>query len=419
MKIQSKGKVIEMNFSKLITLSKQWNKEVCLFGVGECGSGWGFNILNALGFKIVFYVDNYTDSFLCNGIPVYGIDVLMEKKNNVLCIITVMGKKGEDILEQLKGLKVSNYYWLDEGNDKREDFPEFIAELNDKNIKEKFKYLMDDKLFLEKQFKEYMGYDINFDNPKSYNEKLNWTKLYDRNTLYTQLTDKYAVRGYVKKKIGEKYLIPIIGVWDNAVDIDFDALPNQFVLKCTHDSGSCFICKDKNTIVKEDVVKNLNGYLNKNYYYYNREWAYKDINPKIIAEKYMGGRLNDLPDYKFFCFNGRVFCSYTMKNYMINHDDGECGFFDRDYNIMPLIRKDFKPICYQLPKPINYTKMIEVAETLSEGFPHVRVDLYNIEGIIYFGEMTFYNSAGYMLFDPSEWDYILGDMYDLPLSNKH
>ena len=185
------------------------------------------------------------------------------------------------------------------------------------------------------------------------------------------------------------------------------------MLKCTHDSESVVICTDKSTFNFEQAKEKLTKALKINFYYYSREWAYKNIKPRIIAEKYMATGLSDLPDYKFFCFDGKVVCLYTMVNYTFHHKEGKLGFFDRDYNLLPFHRRDFAPITEQLPKPQNYDKMVEIAEILSAGFPHVRVDLYNINGAIYFGEMTFYNSGGYTQFEPEEWDLKLGEHFKI------
>lgn len=245
-------------------------------------------------------------------------------------------------------------------------------------------------------------------NPKTYNEKIQWMKLYDRNPLYTQLVDKYKVRDYVKEKIGAEYLIPLYGVWDSFEEIDFDSLPNEFVLKTNHDSNSVVICKDKNQLDIEAAKQKLTESLNRNYYYQGRQWAYKNVKPKIVCEKYMvDSRTKDTRDYKFYCFHGEP------KIMFISSDRGEdtrADFFDIDFNFLD-VQKDYKNSENGLDKPINFEKMKEISRVLSAGFPHVRLDYYEIDGKIYFGEFTFYSGNGFSPFHPHEYDELLGSWF--------
>lgn len=272
---------------------------------------------------------------------------------------------------------------------------------------------MDDRLYLEKFFEARIGRKLNLDFPKTFNEKLQWLKLHDRKPKYTTMVDKYVVKMYVADKIGEQYIIPTLGVWDTFDEIDFDKLPNKFVMKCTHDSGGLVICRDKVNFDKQAAKKKINRSLRRNYYYSGREWPYKNVPPRIIAEQYMeDSETSELKDYKFMCFNGKVKCSFVCSD-RFSHKGLHVTFFDRDWNVLPFDRH-YPRVKEGLPKPINYIKMIELAEILSKNIPFVRVDFYEVNKKIYFGELTFYPGSGLEEFTPEKWDRILGDWLVLP-----
>lgn len=254
----------------------------------------------------------------------------------------------------------------------------------------------------------------NLKHPQNFTEKLNWLKLHDRRPLYTKLADKCEVKKYVAEKIGSDKIIPLLGVWDYFDEIDFDQLPDQFVLKCTHDSGGFRICKDRSNFNQEEARQFFNKELRKNYYWNKREWVYKDIKPRIIAEPYIDslGKPESF-EYKLTCMNGvcKVFTICTG----IAHSDFELrtnDHYDRDFNHLPwyaYYKKSKKPV--QIPPQAK--EMIEYAEKLSEGIPQVRVDFYVINDKVYFGEMTFYTWAGIIEFTPPEWNDIMGSWLDL------
>ena len=277
--------------------------------------------------------------------------------------------------------------------------------------------IVPDSIYLKRLFKKKLKYSLNLKNPKTFNEKLQWLKLNDRNPLYTQLVDKYEVRNFVKEKVGAKYLIPILGVWKNSKDIDFNKLPNQFVLKCTHDSGSVVICRDKSNFDKKNAKTILNKGLKRNFYYAGREWPYKNVKPRIIAEKYMvdeSGR--ELKDYKFMCFNGKAKCSFVCSNR--NLPNGlNVDFYDRNWKPMPFERH-YSRSGTLIPKPKKFDKMVEFAEKLSKDMPFVRVDFYETNGHLFFGELTFYPGAGFEEFSPESYDYLLGSWIELPNESK-
>lgn len=270
--------------------------------------------------------------------------------------------------------------------------------------------LWSDKLFLEFKYRLVMGQKLNLKTPITFNEKLQWLKLYNRRPEYTMMVDKNAVKQYVGDKIGEQYIISTIGVWDTVEDIDWNDLPNQFVLKTTHGGGGCgvVICKDKSLFDKEKAKHKLQESLNSDIYINYREWPYKDVPKRIIAEQFLSDESGDeLKDYKFFCFNGKVRCFKVDFDRFIEH---KANYYDRDANLLPFGEVCFMPDFNRIfEKPKNYDKMIEIAETLSQGIPFVRVDLYNADGRIYFGEMTFFPAAGMGKFEPEEWDSKLGE----------
>lgn len=263
-----------------------------------------------------------------------------------------------------------------------------------------------DKKYLELMYKYRIGKTINWENPTGFNEKLQCMKIYDRNPLYTILVDKFEVKSYVAKILGDDYVIPTLGVWNSFEEIDFDKLPNQFVLKCTHDSGSIVICKDKNMFDLDSARKKLNKGLSRNMFYWGREWPYKNVPKRIIAEKYLqdSNSANQLTDYKIYTFNG------IAKLMMINKDRGnntKADYYDKDFNWLDFTwgypHADIKP-----EKPQNFEKMFELAEALAVGLPEVRVDFYEVDRKILFGELTFFDGSGFDKILPDEWDIKLG-----------
>lgn len=272
-----------------------------------------------------------------------------------------------------------------------------------------------DKVFLESAFRARFGRKLNLNNPETFNEKLQWLKLYNRKPEYTKMVDKYLVRDYVKEKIGEEYLIPLLGVWDDPEKIDFDELPMQFVLKCNHNSGlGMCICKDKNSLDINKAKEELKKGINQNYYLTSREWPYKDVPRRIIAEKYMVDESGyELKDYKFYCFDGKV------KLVMINSDrmsseKTKANYFDENYQPLDFVwgyeNAEIPP-----QKPEKFEEMKYLAEKLSEGITHVRIDFYQTPSGIYFGEITFFDGSGFDAIEPIEWDYKIGSWLKLPM----
>ena len=274
--------------------------------------------------------------------------------------------------------------------------------------------LIPDELFLKMKFRAMMGYWPDLKNPKTFNEKIQWLKLHDRKPEYTTMVDKYAAKEYVANIIGEEYIIPTLGVWERVEDIDFDTLPNQFVLKCTHDSGGLVICKDKTTLDIKATKKTLKRFLHRRYFYQNREWPYKNVPHRIIAEQYMeDNQTHELRDYKFFCFNGEMKALFIASDRQTKGEDTKFDFFDTNYKHLDI--KNGHPNAKEPPaKPESFEKMKKMAEKLSEHIPHLRVDFYEVNGKAYFGELTFSHWSGMVPFEPEKWDFEFGQWITLP-----
>ena len=286
-----------------------------------------------------------------------------------------------------------------------------------------FKHMPDDK-YLKHLFKAKVGYSLNLDGPKTFNEKIQWLKLHDRDVRYTNMVDKATAKEYAASIVGEQYIIPTLGIWENFNDISFEELPNQFVLKCTHDSGGVVICRDKSSFDFKLAKKRLSNSLKRNFYYRYREWPYKNVKPMIIAEKYMEesepnkqASTHVLNDYKLQCFDGK-FDNIFVAEGRFSKRGVRYHYFDRDWNYIPYCPYDDLDVnALDILRPYNLETMIEIAEKLSAGLPELRVDLYEIEGRVYFGEMTFYSQSGFDTDITPEADRILGSKLTLPVAN--
>ena len=267
-------------------------------------------------------------------------------------------------------------------------------------------------------YKERIGKNLSLSNPQTFNEKLQWLKLNDRKDIYTTMVDKYEAKKYVATIIGEEYIIPTIGIYDKFDDIDFDELPDQFVMKCTHDSGGLVIVKDKKDLDISLAKKKINKSLKRNYYYAGREWPYKNIKPRILIEEYMEDKnSSSMKDYKFFCFNGVPKIMYLSEG-LENHNTASMSFYDMNFKLTDCKRKDYKLLDYSPKRPETFELMKKFASILSTGIAHLRVDFYEINGHLYFGELTFTTCAGFVPFENEEWDKKLGDLIDLSLVKK-
>ena len=274
-------------------------------------------------------------------------------------------------------------------------------------------WMVPDHLYLKSFYRTFTNQKLNLKTPALYNEKLQWLKLHDRNPAYTEMVDKLAVKAYVTKIIGAEYVIPTLTVSENFDDIDFAALPEQFVIKCNHDSAGLAICTDKQAFDREAARQKITRCLKRNFFYSGREGPYKNVKPKILVEKYMEDKaLGELRDYKFFTFGGVPKVVHIVSNRQ-NHDEETYGdFFDMDYNHLDLtMGHNNAPVPPEKPK--NFEKMKVFAEKLSEGTRHLRVDFYEVDGQLYFGELTFYQDSGFADIQPPEWNDILGSWISL------
>lgn len=359
------------------------------YGLGVCGEFWHVYFIQE-GIMIEHCVDR-NEKKICkysNGISVQELfDSPKKEKINIL--LTVRWNNVNSIKEILEKNNILNIYYLDEK-------------------------IIPDEEFLRVKYKMFAGKELNLEHPISANEKFQWYKLYYHDDLFTKLVDKYEVKSYIKEKIGEEYIIPAYGVWESFDDIDFESLPDEFVLKCTHDSGSIKIV-DKHESDIQELKEYFEPKLETNYYYSQREWAYKNVTPRIMAEKYMPelGR-KDSVEYKIISLYGKVkvisICTgIAHASYDVRFND----YYDRELNELPFYinykKAPQKPV---MPKEID--SLIELTEKLSDGIPEVRVDWYILEGKIVFGEFTFYTWAGFNNFTPPEWDEIAGGWFELP-----
>lgn len=281
-------------------------------------------------------------------------------------------------------------------------------------LNKKITRIIPDKTLLKIKYKVVMGKKLNLDNPQSFNEKLQWLKLYDRKTGYNKLVDKYAVRQHIMDTIGKEYLIPLMGVYDTYDEIDFNVLPNQFVLKPNHTSGDIFICKDKSQINYVVLEKQVKKWLKREYYWLHREWPYKNIKPKIICEKFMSDKETAPDDYKILCFHGKA---KLIEVHIDRYGDHKQDFYDAQWNKTKLSQEGTNSeLIYEKPQQLK--EMIQLSEQLSANMAHVRIDWYIVEETLYFGEITFFDGAGFTPFENEEDDYLLGSWITLPVSKK-
>lgn len=265
--------------------------------------------------------------------------------------------------------------------------------------------------YLEWLYKRKIGRRVNWSSPKAYTEKIQWAKLHDNTPIKTTLSDKYLVREWVSEKIGDQYLIPLLGVWDKYSEIDFNQLPDRFVLKTNHGSGTVIVVRDKAAIDHKRNSSLFNDWMHTDYaYVFGLEMQYTNIKRKIIAEQYLDSKEKELQDYKFLCFDGKPYYCWVDLDRFSNHTR---NIYDLNWELQPWNQYTYGNCKKDIPKPKNFDKMVEIASVLCQGFSHVRVDLYNIEGKIYFGEMTFTNGSGYECIVPDEYDFKLGELWNI------
>lgn len=406
-----------MTYFEFENMYKGRFKEVCLFGAGRIGKTWGYDLVSGSGIKVDFYCDNIVPSgtIVRDGIEVRDIQYLYENKERVQVFLTVGQQNQKRILDQLQSHDIADVFIVD--HKRLFEILDSIDNSGEESVKQQYHAIYNDIEYLEKIFAYKTGYQLNIRNPQTFNEKLQWLKIYNRKPKYTQLVDKYEVKKYVGKKIGENYVIPTLGLWKDFDEIEFDKLPERFVLKCTHDSGSVVIVDKKGEMDLQQMRKKLSTALGTNYFWSQREWPYKNVPRRIMAEVYMSDSVQGgINDYKFLCFDGVVRMIFTCTE-RYSKEGLKVTFFDTDWNQMSFERHypSSKKI---IEKPKSLACMIELAEQMSRGIPFVRIDFYEIESKVYFGEITFFPGGGMEAFKPREWDSILGGWISLPKETK-
>ncbi len=382
--------------------------EICIFGAGVFGRTIGFQMIKCAGFAPDYYCDNNPDRHgkEINGIPVRPPQYLYERKADTVICVAVSTAYSQEIVDQLTGqgfdwerILVTDYLLMQE-------IIESVADTQDPETKGRWKLFLDDEAYLRWRYREVTGREPDLQNPRSFNEKLQWLKLHDRKPEYTGMVDKYAVKEYVSALVGKEHVIPTLGIWDRFEDIPFSALPDRFVLKCTHDSGSAVICTDRLAFDLEKAKKKIEDALRRNYYYPGREWPYKDVKPRILAEPYLSDDKGELNDYKIFCFNG------VPKMIQVDFDrfrGHKRNLYTTDWSYIDAEIQYPTDPKHVIPKPEQLDEMLKLAGILSKPHKHMRTDFYCVNGRVYFGELTFFHGSGLEWFRPAEMEYRLGE----------
>ena len=291
-----------------------------------------------------------------------------------------------------------------------------IRKINNKLFVKGFYNYLSDEEYLKKKYKNKFGIELDLNNPITFNEKLQWLKIHDRKDLYTKMVDKYEAKKYVEGLIGKEYIIPMLGIYENFDEINFNELPDKFVIKCTHDSGGLVICDDKFKLNIKKARRKINKSLRKNYFYSGREWPYKNVKPRVIIEEFLDTGKKEISDYKFWCFNGEPKMCLVCTDRFINH---KRNVYDLDWNKIDISLNFPNAINLNIEKPKCLNKMIELSRVLSKNIPFIRTDFYIINEKVYFGELTFFPGSGLQKIEPKEWNKKLGEMIDLNLVNKN
>ena len=278
----------------------------------------------------------------------------------------------------------------------------------------RFARFIPDRMYLSAMYYVLLGRRLHLDNPRTFTEKLQWLKLYYYRPESTEMVDKYLAKKWIADRIGADYIVPTLGVWKCVDDIDFDSLPDRFVLKCNHDNGSVVVCKDKSRFDIRATKEKLNRCMRRDFYAQTREWPYKNVSRRIIAEAYLDDGSGDLKDYKFLCFDGVPRVMYVVENRAVGLTT---DYYDMDFHFLPIVSRDGGPSGISREKPLLFEEMKRIASILSAGFPHLRVDFYCVRDRLYCGELTFFVSSGYDDLFSMEWDRKFGDWLTLPPKN--
>lgn len=383
------------NYMDLENEIKKYER-IAIFGAGEYGRNWAYDILScASGDKGIYcYYDNrVAPGTIINGkVEVHDIQELYTHHEGMLLFLAVGLKIQKQLLEQMHDHSIVNVVLVDEI---------FLTDIcssmekADSSVVSKYHCVMNNEEFFKKVYRENIGSELDLSDPQTFNEKINWLKLHDYNPLYTELVDKYSVKKYVADIIGEQYVIPTLGIYKHWDDIDFDRLPEQFVMKCTHDSGSTYVVMDKNMRNQESRREWFEQKLSINPYYLCREWPYKNVAPRIIIEQKLPQKDGEaINDYKFFCYNGKVKYLYVATNREKGHHKMRFDFFDCDFNHIPVEHTLYPNADITPQKPELFQEMVSLVTKLAEGLIFVRIDMYCTDDNVYFGEYTFYPGGG-------------------------
>lgn len=403
-----------MECQRLVNEIYGWDGEVCLFGAGECGITWGYDLCIKMGLNIAFYCDNNCAGVIKNGLKVYSADYLEDKVDDILVIIPVYGISGLQIKLQLEDMGVKNIFWLCDSDDEPEnELLDYLEKNNEFELIEKLQPVIGDEAYIHRWYKKRFGEEVNLDEPITYNEKIQWLKLHDRKEIYTKLVDKYAVKEYIKNLIGGNYIIPTIGVYSNFSEIDFSKLPERFVIKCTHDSGSIIVCLDKDKLDMDQLDSYFSSKLLKNAYYQGREWSYKNVKPRIIVEEYIEELGESLKDYKVHCFNGEPTFIQVIGDRDLQNHTAKQLIYNFDWDLQAWSFGDYPRYSIPLKKPERLKELYDVCKALCRDMIYVRLDFYICDKGVKFGEFTFYPLNGCYERN-EEWtfavDKMLGDL---------
>ena len=392
------------SYKDLERIHDQW-EHIDLFGAGRLGKGESYKLLRCEGFVIDGFYDNHLKvrTEVIDGLRIKDINELYTNNESKFIFICMSNKIMDEVEEQLQDHGIHNYACL--GSVEFAKILESIDHGPD-SVKEKFQEVYDNEQYLKYYFNIKTGKQLDLESPTTFNEKLQWLKLNDKNPRYTELVDKYAFKQHVIEQFGKEYVIPLLGKWDCYDDIDFDSLPEKFVLKCTHDSASIVVVEDKDNLNHRRLKRRFDQCLSFNYYWLSREWPYSNVKRHIIAEEYVSDNGRELKDYKFFCFNGQVKLIQVDFDRFINH---KRNIYDIEWNYIPLTIEFPTAPSTIIERPKCLDDMIRVASTLSNGIPHVRVDFYVVNDRPLVGEMTFFHGGGVEKFTPDEWNYTMGE----------
>lgn len=402
-----------LTVKKLLDISLNPPSNICLFGAGDIGKSFAYDFITTAGIKIDFYCDNNIPegTEIRDGVKVESIDRIISAKGDIIVFISVSKRYQGEIYKQLCSITdaeiydIENYYFFPRAMDEIESLGRGVQRI--------FWNYYDDETYLYRRYRERTGKTLDLIKPKSFNEKLQWLKLNDRNPLYTKLADKVEVKRYVCEQLGSGHTIPTIAIYEEPEDIDIDELPEKFVLKCTHDGGIIVCDKSEKDFNIKSVRKELQGRMERNYYWYDRGWEYKNIKPRIICEPFVTDETKtELRDYKVFCFSGQPELIEVDYNRFNNHKRNlyttNWEFVDSEI----LFPSDKNHI---IERPQKLSEMLEYASILSKGIPHVRVDFYLCGNDVLIGEMTFRHGSGCEQFRPNSFGDWLGDFIDISM----